>query len=94
MNAGQQHLLDTYRAARRGEAAPPDPHTQIARTTREIHRWHRFHAIVTAPGDRLPARIRRALRTTVASLLRTRPRRPLPGTTPAPAPRPRSGAMP
>ncbi|MEU8787160.1 hypothetical protein [Streptomyces sp. NPDC048637] len=83
MNAGQQHLLDTYRAAQRGEAAPPAPGTHTARTTREIQQWYRFRAIVTAPADRLPARIRRAVRSAVrsaaAALLRGGSARAVPG---------------
>ncbi|WP_143034550.1 MULTISPECIES: hypothetical protein [unclassified Streptomyces] len=59
MNAAQQHLLDTYRAARRGEAAPPAPDTHTARTAREIQQWRRFQAVVTAPGSRLRGRVRR-----------------------------------
>ncbi|MFE1173450.1 hypothetical protein [Streptomyces sp. NPDC058773] len=62
MNAGQQHLLDLYRAARRGEAAPPAPGTHTVATAREIRRWFRFRAVVRAPADRLPARIRRVVR--------------------------------
>lgn len=70
MNAGQQHLLDTYRAAQRGEAAPPAPGTHTVRTAREIQQWYRFHAVVTAPADRLPARLRRAVHSAAAGLLR------------------------
>lgn len=52
MNASQQHLLDTYRAARRAEAAPPAPGTHTLRTAHEIRGWYRFRAVVTAPADR------------------------------------------
>ncbi|MEU7434437.1 hypothetical protein AB0B07_26925 [Streptomyces sioyaensis] len=62
MNAAQQHLLDTYRAARRAEAAPPAPGTYTVRTAREIRRWFRFQAVVTEPGDRLAGRVRRSAR--------------------------------
>ncbi|MEU9121207.1 hypothetical protein AB0C96_15360 [Streptomyces sp. NPDC048506] len=62
MNTTQQHLLDAYRAAQRGEAAPPAPDVHLARTVREIHQWRRFQAVVTAPEGRLLGRIRRALR--------------------------------
>ncbi|GGN52551.1 hypothetical protein GCM10012285_43830 [Streptomyces kronopolitis] len=51
MNASQQHLLDTYRAARRGEAAPPAPGTHSLRTAHEIRGWYRFRAVVTDPAD-------------------------------------------
>ncbi|MFI5522431.1 hypothetical protein [Streptomyces platensis] len=70
MNAGQQHLLDLYRAAQRGEAAPPAPGIHTVRTVREIQRWHRFRAVVTAPADHLPSRIRRAVRSAATALLR------------------------
>lgn len=70
MNAGQQHLLDTYRAAQRGEAAPPAPGTHTVRTAREIQQWYCFRAVVTAPADRLPARLRRAAHSAAACLLR------------------------
>lgn len=70
MNAGQQHLLDLYRAAQRGEAAPPAPGTHAVRTAREIQQWHHFRAVVTAPADRLPSRIRRAVRSAATALLR------------------------
>ncbi|MFC5245779.1 hypothetical protein [Streptomyces nigrescens] len=70
MNAGQQHLLDTYRAAQRGEAAPPAPGTHTVRTAREIQQWYRFRAVVTAPADRLPSRLRRAVHSAAACLLR------------------------
>ncbi|WDT56805.1 hypothetical protein [Streptomyces sp. G7(2002)] len=70
MNAGQQHLLDTYRAAQRGEAAPPAPGTHTVRTAREIQQWYRFRAVVTAPADRLPSRLRRAVHSAAAGLLR------------------------
>ncbi|MFF3542215.1 hypothetical protein ACFYXD_10190 [Streptomyces platensis] len=70
MNAGQQHLLDLYRAAQRGEAAPPAPGTHTVRTAREIRQWFRFRAVVTAPADRPLSRIRRAVRSTAAALLR------------------------
>ncbi|TJZ42756.1 hypothetical protein FCH28_33180 [Streptomyces piniterrae] len=36
MNATQQHMLDTYRAAQRGEAAPILPGTGSVRAAREI----------------------------------------------------------
>lgn len=60
MNAAQQHLLDTYRAARRAEAAPPAPGAHTVRTAREIRQWFRFQAVVTDPGDRLVGRVRRS----------------------------------
>ncbi|GAA2295419.1 hypothetical protein Scani_17680 [Streptomyces caniferus] len=91
MNAAQQHLLDTYRAAQRGEAAPPAPGTHTVRTAREIRQWRRFLAVVTDPADRLPGRVRRGVGVGVAALLRL-PRRPLPPPHPTPpqAPAPTS----
>lgn len=57
MNAAQQHLLDTYRATRRGEATPPAPGTHTVRTAHEIRQWYRFRAVVTDPTDRLAGRL-------------------------------------
>ncbi len=48
----QQHLLDSYRAAQRGEAAPPAPDAAVVRTAREIRQWRRFQAVVTDPAER------------------------------------------
>ncbi|UNO40603.1 hypothetical protein [Streptomyces sp. MST-110588] len=63
MDATQQHMLDTYRTARRGESAPPAPGTGEARAIREFRTWRRFQAVVTAPADRPSARALRAVRT-------------------------------
>ncbi|MCK7627971.1 hypothetical protein MUU72_33620, partial [Streptomyces sp. RS10V-4] len=52
MDITQQHLLDTYRAARRGEAAPPAPADATVRAVREIRQWRRFRAVVTGPAER------------------------------------------
>ena len=68
MNASQQHLLDTYRAAQRGEAAPILPGAGTVSTAREIQGWLRFRTVVTAPTDRLPGRVARAVRRTAAAL--------------------------
>ncbi|MFI2190197.1 hypothetical protein [Streptomyces sioyaensis] len=62
MNAAQQHLLDTYRAARRAEAVPPAPGTHTVRTAREIRQWFRFQVVVTDPRDRFAGRVRRSAR--------------------------------
>ncbi|WP_246655311.1 hypothetical protein [Streptomyces decoyicus] len=93
MNAAQQHLLDSYRAAQRGEAAPPAPGTHTVRTAREIQQWRRFYAVVTEPADRLPGRIRGAVRWVAAGLLRLS-RRPLPPPRPTPPPAPTSAQAP
>ncbi|GAA2687270.1 hypothetical protein [Streptomyces lunalinharesii] len=52
MDTMQQHLLDSYRAAQRGEAAPPAPGEATVRTVREIRQWRRFKAVVTDPAER------------------------------------------
>ncbi|WP_411137037.1 hypothetical protein [Streptomyces sp. C10] len=92
MNTGQQHLLDTYRAAQRGEAAPPAPGTHTVRTAREIQQWYRFRAVVTAPADRLPARLRRAVHSAAAGLLRRGAVEPVDGAAEGVDGAPRSGA--
>ncbi|MFK0261206.1 hypothetical protein ACIQU1_07700 [Streptomyces angustmyceticus] len=91
MNAAQQHLLDSYRAAQRGEPAPPAPGVHTVRTAREIKQWRRFLAVVTDPEDRVAGRVRRGVGAGVAALLRL-PRGPLPPPHPAPpqAPAPAS----
>ncbi len=76
MNASQQHLLDAYRAARRGEEAPVLPGAGTVRAVRDIREWRRFHAVVTDPADRLPARTRRALRAAAAATARLLTGRP------------------
>ncbi|GCD43914.1 hypothetical protein [Streptomyces paromomycinus] len=73
MNASQQHMLDAYRAARRGESAPVLPGAGDVQAVREIRRWLRFQAVVTAPADRPLARFRRAVR----RALTRRPVRPV-----------------
>ncbi|WP_327688648.1 hypothetical protein [Streptomyces tubercidicus] len=88
MNATQQHLLDTYRAAQRGEAAPPAPG---GHTAREVQQRHAFRTPAPAPSlsraptptptptpspslaDRLTARLRRAARAAAAPLLHREP---------------------
>lgn len=70
MNATQQHMFDAYRAAQRGEPAPPLPTTGTVRAAREIQQWRRFQAVVTDPADRFPARARRAVRALAARLRR------------------------
>lgn len=58
----QQHMIDAYRAAQRGESAPPLPGAGDVRTLRAARDWWRFRTVVTAPADRLPARVLRAVR--------------------------------
>ncbi|BDM73084.1 hypothetical protein HEK616_65710 [Streptomyces nigrescens] len=54
MNANQQHLLDAYRAARRGETTPPLPGAHTVRTVREIRWWRRLRraALGTSGAER------------------------------------------
>ncbi|MEU3714088.1 hypothetical protein [Streptomyces catenulae] len=73
MNASQQHLLDAYRAAQRGEAPPVQPGADTVRAVREVLLWRRFTSVVTDPADRFPARALRAVRSLGASLRRPRP---------------------
>ncbi|MGG2466043.1 hypothetical protein ACO0M4_40850 [Streptomyces sp. RGM 3693] len=74
MDTTQQHLLDSYRAAQRGEAVPPAPGEATVRTAREIQQWHRFQAVVTDPAERWWGRDGRLLRGAAALLARrTRP---------------------
>lgn len=61
MNAMQQHMIDVYRAAQRGEAGPPLPGAGDVRALRAVRDWWRFEAVVTPPTDRLPVRALRAV---------------------------------
>ncbi|MEV0276860.1 hypothetical protein AB0I22_10835 [Streptomyces sp. NPDC050610] len=62
MDAIQQHMFDAYRAARRGEPAPPAPGSGDLRAVREARRWREFVAVVDerAAARRARARARRA----------------------------------
>ncbi|QOV36505.1 hypothetical protein IM697_42090 [Streptomyces ferrugineus] len=68
MSITQQHLLDTYRAGRLGEVAPPLPGTHDWQVVREWRDHRRFRAVVA--GRPAHGRIRQALR----RLLHARPR--------------------
>ncbi|MFK0293101.1 hypothetical protein ACIQU6_21845 [Streptomyces sp. NPDC090442] len=70
MDAMQQHLLDSYRAAQRGEVAPPAPDAAAVRTAREIRLWRRFQAVVTEPAERWWGRNGRLMRRVTALLAR------------------------
>ncbi|MGC9542362.1 hypothetical protein [Streptomyces sp. UG1] len=59
MSITQQHLLDTYRAVRLGEVAPPPPGTHDWQVVREWRDHHRFRAVVAGRPAR--GRIRQAL---------------------------------
>ncbi|MEW1656993.1 hypothetical protein [Streptomyces sp. NPDC093707] len=70
MDLTQQYLLDSYRAAQRGEAAPPAPGAATVRTAREIRQWRRFQAVVTDPAERWWGRNGRLARRTATLLAR------------------------
>ncbi|MFG2290597.1 hypothetical protein ACGFOU_31520 [Streptomyces sp. NPDC048595] len=72
MDAIQQHLLDTYRAARRAEATPPAPGLHTVRTAREIRQWQRFQAVVFGAEGRGSGLLRRAVRAAVPGFSRSR----------------------
>ncbi|MFJ3906629.1 hypothetical protein [Streptomyces sp. NPDC090025] len=46
MNALQQHLFDSYRAAQHGEPAPPAPGTHDVATLRAVRDQHRFESVI------------------------------------------------
>ncbi|MFD9906616.1 hypothetical protein [Streptomyces sp. NPDC059063] len=46
MSVTQQYLLDTYRAAQRGEPAPPAPGVHDWQAVREVRDYGRFAAVV------------------------------------------------
>ncbi|ARI53848.1 MULTISPECIES: hypothetical protein [Streptomyces] len=52
MDAIQQHMLDTYRAARLGEPAPPPPGRHDRRTLRDLYR----HWLTHPPTQDRPVR--------------------------------------
>ncbi|AXL89319.1 hypothetical protein C4J65_14155 [Streptomyces sp. CB09001] len=60
MSITQQYLLDTYRAGRLGEPAPPAPGTHDLRVVREWQDRRRFRAVLAGRPAR--GRVRRALR--------------------------------
>ncbi|MFD3973346.1 hypothetical protein [Streptomyces cyaneofuscatus] len=53
MDAIQQHMLDTYRAARLGEAAPPPPGRHDRRTLRDLY----DHWLTHPPTPNQPVRL-------------------------------------
>ncbi|WP_167405173.1 hypothetical protein [Kitasatospora albolonga] len=54
MDAIQQHLLDTYRAARLGEPAPPPPGRHDRTTLRDLYRhWLTHPSTGEQPARRL-----------------------------------------
>ncbi|KAK1180235.1 hypothetical protein B7755_020025 [Streptomyces sp. NBS 14/10] len=61
MSLTEQYALDLYRAARRGEPAPPAPRPGDWRTIRELSRYGDLRAV----AEERPARESRAARLTV-----------------------------
>ncbi|MEU9013804.1 hypothetical protein AB0D12_29375 [Streptomyces sp. NPDC048479] len=59
MNAMHQHMIDNYRAAQRGEQAPPQPGLNDWQVIRELRDYRRFQAVLA--GHRSHGRIRAAL---------------------------------
>ncbi|MBD0742113.1 hypothetical protein [Streptomyces sp. CBMA152] len=59
MDAIQQQMLDTYRAARLQEPAPPLPGQHDIRTLREARDYRRFEAVLA--GHLAHGRLRAAL---------------------------------
>ncbi|MER5951743.1 hypothetical protein ABT127_37475 [Streptomyces sp. NPDC001904] len=59
MTVTQQYALDVYRAARRGETAPPAPYLNEAAAVRELRDYRRFRAVLAERPAR--GRIRAAL---------------------------------
>ncbi|MFJ9210909.1 hypothetical protein [Streptomyces sp. NPDC102264] len=76
MDALQQHLLDSYRAARRGEQAPPPPGRYDRETLRTIREYRRLRP-KPEPEPRPPgrARVRTALTRWARWARRARPAR-------------------
>ncbi|MFJ7063817.1 hypothetical protein [Streptomyces sp. NPDC101115] len=60
MNALQQHLLDSYRAARHGDPAPPPPGTRDVAALRAARDHHRFESVIA--GRPATGRLRLAVR--------------------------------
>lgn len=63
----QQHMIDTYRAARLGRPAPPLPGTHDVAVLRELRDYRRFEAVLS--GRLATGRLRAAL----AHLIAPRP---------------------
>ncbi|MCX3060440.1 hypothetical protein OFY01_11860 [Streptomyces sp. GXMU-J5] len=59
MSVHQQYALDTYRAAQRGEPAPPAPGLHDWAAVRELRDYRRFEAVLAGRPAR--GRIRLAL---------------------------------
>lgn len=66
MDAIQQHMLDTYRAARHGESPPPLPGRYDVAVVRSLRDHHRFTRVL---AGRPVHPVRSGLRTTVSRVL-------------------------
>ncbi|MFF9473321.1 hypothetical protein ACF1E9_11955 [Streptomyces roseolus] len=73
MDALQQHLFDSYRAARRGEPAPPAPGTHDLAVLRELRDHRRFARVLAGRPATGPLH---AARTRLLTRLGFRPARP------------------
>ncbi|MFG3285995.1 hypothetical protein [Streptomyces sp. NPDC048111] len=71
MDAMQQHMIDSYRAARLGEPAPPVPGTHDMAAFRALRDQRRFEAVLA--GRPATGRLRTALAQLVAPHPRRRP---------------------
>ncbi|MGY3337067.1 hypothetical protein ACVW0K_003166 [Streptomyces filamentosus] len=84
MDALQQHLLDSHRAARRGEPAPPAPGPHDAAVLRDLYDRYRAARALPGPaapgspvpGSPVPGRLGAALARAAARLARGRAHRP------------------
>ncbi|MYT69817.1 hypothetical protein GTY60_09040 [Streptomyces sp. SID8367] len=63
MTVTQQYALDVYRAAQRGEAAPPAPLLNEAAAVRDLRDYRRFRAVLAErpAGGRIRAALARRL---------------------------------
>ncbi|MET8544546.1 hypothetical protein ABZW03_28475 [Kitasatospora sp. NPDC004799] len=68
MNALQQHLFDSYRAAQHAEPAPPAPGTHDVEVLRAARDRRRFEAVLV--GRPATGRLRLALRLVLRRWLR------------------------
>ncbi|MEX0169583.1 hypothetical protein [Streptomyces sp. LMG1-1-1.1] len=76
MNALHQYLFDTYRAARLGEPAPPEPGAHDVAVLRAVRDRRRFERVLAGRPSRRSFRtaLRRALPMTLRTVLDRRPR--------------------
>ncbi|MEU5642890.1 hypothetical protein [Streptomyces milbemycinicus] len=82
MSLTEQYVLDLYRAAQRGEPAPPAPRPGDWRTIRELSRYRDFRAVVEerpargaarrTVGTRRTVRARQVVRARLAALFARR----------------------